>query len=79
MWAPGLLLAIAAVVGLTGMLLYSGLIVVGIPLFVVGVAAIGAIELSRRRRQVGSIADHRRQAKAEEVEFSERDRQTLAS
>ena len=79
MWAPGFLLAIAALIGATVMLLYSGLFVIGIPLFVIGVIAIGLFDLQRRRRHVGEVDAFRDQAKAEEIDFTERDRQTLAN
>ena len=79
MWAPGLLLGIAALIGATVMLLYSGLFVVGIPLFVGGVVMIGALDFRRRRRHVDDIKDFRDQAKAEEIEFTERDQRTLAN
>ncbi len=79
MWAPGLLLGIAALVGATVALLYSGLFVIGIPLFVLGVVAIGVLDYTRRRRHVGEVKDFRDQAKAEEIEFTERDQQTLTS
>ena len=79
MWAPGFLLGIFALVGATVVLLYSGLFVIGIPLFVLGVIAIGVLDYNRRRRHVGEVQDFRDQAKAEEVEFSERDRRTLTN
>ena len=79
MWAPGLLLGIAALIGATVMLLYSGLFVLGVPLFVVGVVVIGVLDFRRRRRHVGDIKDFRDQAKAEEIEFTERDQRTLAN
>ena len=78
MWAPGLLLGIAALAGATLIFLFSGLFVVGIPLFVIGVAAIGALDYSRRRRHTGEIKEFRDQAKEEEIEFTERDKRTLA-
>jgi hypothetical protein len=79
MWAPGLLLGIGALVGATVILLYSGLVVIGIPLFVIGVIAIGVIDQRRKRRHVADVKDFRNQAKAEEIEFTERDQQTLAN
>ena len=79
MWAPGLLLGIAALIGATVMLLYSGLFVVGVPLFVGGVVLIGVLDHRRRRRHVDDIKDFRDQAKAEEIEFTERDQRTLAN
>lgn len=79
MWAPGFLLAIFALIGATVVLLYSGLFVIGIPLFIVGVIAIGAFDFTRRRRHVGEVDEFRDQAKAEEVEFTERDQRTLTN
>jgi hypothetical protein len=79
MWAPGLFLGIFALLGATVVLLYSGLFVIGIPLFVIGVIAIGVLDFKRRRHRVADIKHLRDQAKTEGVEFTERDRQTLAT
>ena len=79
MWAPGFLLGLAALIGATVMLLYSGLFVIGVPLFVVGLVVIGVLDLRRRRRHTGEIKEFRDQAKAEEIEFTERDQHTLAN
>ena len=78
MWAPGILLAVAALAGASLLLLFSGLFVIGIPLFVIGVVAIGALDYSRRRRHTGEIKEFRDQAKEEEIEFTERDKRTLS-
>jgi len=78
MWAPGLLLGIAALIGATVVLLYSGL-VIGIPLFLVGVVAIGVLDYRRRSRHLGEIKEFRDRAKPEEIEFTERDQRTLAN
>lgn len=78
MWAPGIFLAIFALLGATVVLLYSGLFVIGIPLFVIGVAVIGFLDFQRRRKHLGDIEHLRDEAKAEQVEFTARDKQTLA-
>ena len=78
MWAPGILLGIAALAGASLLLLFSGLFVIGIPLFVIGVIAIGVLDYSRRRRHTGEIKEFRDQAKEEEIEFTERDKRTLS-
>jgi hypothetical protein len=79
MWAPGFFLGIFALIGATVVLLYSGLFVIGIPLFVIGVIAIGLLDFQRRRRHVADIKHLRDQARAEGVQFTQRDRQTLAN
>ena len=78
MWAPGLLLAIAALAGATLILLFSGLFIVGIPLFLIGVVAIGVFDFTRRRRHTGELKEFREQAQDEEIEFTQRDKRTLS-
>lgn len=51
--------------------------VLAIPMLVIGLLVIGLLDMRRRRRHTEEIKDFRDQAKAEEVEFSDRDRETL--
>jgi hypothetical protein len=78
MWAPGILAALAVLAGAAVMLLYSGLFVIGVPLFVIGVVLIGVLDFQRRRRHVGQVEGFRSEAKPDKVEFTEQDRRTLA-
>jgi hypothetical protein len=53
--------------------------IIAIPVVLVAVALVGLLDLNRRRKQAQRIHDHREQAKAESVEFTERDQRTLVS
>ena len=53
----------------------GGAVVVAVPLAIIGVAIAALIDLKRRRTQSQSIHAHR--ADSDDVEFTERDRQTL--
>jgi hypothetical protein len=46
---------------------------------ILGVASIGVVDFQRRRKQARDMHDFREQAKAESVEFTERDEETLVS
>ena len=48
-----------------------------IPVLVIGFGVIGVIELRRRQREAQSMDAHRDEAKAEKVEFTARDQETL--
>ena len=79
MWPPALFLGIVALLAVTVGLMIAGMVIFAIPIFIVGVVALGVIDFQRRRRHAGEIKDFRDQAKADKVEFTERDQQTLAS
>jgi UDP-N-acetylmuramyl pentapeptide phosphotransferase/UDP-N-acetylglucosamine-1-phosphate transferase len=53
----------------------GGAVVVAVPIAIIGVAIAGFIDFNRRRKTAQSIHAHR--AESEDVEFTERDRQTL--
>jgi hypothetical protein len=53
----------------------GGAVVVAVPLAIIGVAIVALIDFNRRRKHAQSIHAHRDQS--EDVEFTERDRQTL--
>jgi hypothetical protein len=53
--------------------------IIAIPIVVVGVAALGFIDFTRRRRKVQQVHNFREQAKSEKVEFTARDKETLVS
>jgi hypothetical protein len=65
-----------------GLLIAAALLFGGAPLLVLPIVAaallgLGFLGVVRRTRGERSLAEHREQAKAEKVEFTERDKQTL--
>jgi uncharacterized protein (DUF58 family) len=76
------LIVVAFLLGLVAMSFAFGggaVVVVALPVAIVGVAAVGFLDFNRRRKQTQQLGEFRDQAKAEQVEFTERDRETLAS
>ena len=67
-----LALVVAAVV-------FPGAVIVAIPLAVLVIATAGFVDFNRRRKQSRSLEEFREDAKAEKVEFTERDKETLSS
>jgi hypothetical protein len=59
--------------------LVIGAPIFAVPVFLVGVAGIGALDFARRRRQARQMHTLRDEAKASSVEFTERDQETLVS
>ena len=53
--------------------------VVAVPVVLVGAGVLGAADFRRRRKQAGQLQSFREEAKAEKIEFTERDRETLVS
>ena len=78
MWGITLIVA-AFVLGLIAFSFVIGAPIFAVPIAIVGVAAIGAFDMNRRRKQAREMHDFREQAKAESVEFTPRDRDTLLS
>ena len=54
----------------------GGAVVVAVPVAIIGVAIAAFVDFNRRRKSAQSIHAHRAQAE-NDVEFTERDRQTL--
>ena len=79
MWGPAPLIAIAVLLGASVVFLFSGLVIVGIPMLLVGFGVIAAVEVSRRRHRVQDVQEFREQSKTEKIDFTERDRETLAN
>jgi hypothetical protein len=52
---------------------------VALPVAVIGIVVIGFLDFNRRRKQTQQLGELRDQAKADQVEFTERDKETLAS
>ena len=75
------LIVVALLVGLVAMSFAfgGGAVVVALPVAVVGIAAVGFLDFNRRRKQTKQLGVFRDEAKAEQVEFTERDKETLAS
>jgi len=57
----------------------GGAVVVALPLVVIGISVVALLDFNRRRKQTRQLGEFRDQAKAEQVEFTERDKETLAS
>jgi UDP-N-acetylmuramyl pentapeptide phosphotransferase/UDP-N-acetylglucosamine-1-phosphate transferase len=57
----------------------GGAVVVVLPVALAGIAIVGFLDYRRRNQQAQSVRHFREEAKAEEVEFTERDKETLSS
>jgi hypothetical protein len=57
----------------------GGAVVVALPVAVIGIAIVGFLDFNGRRKHVQQLGELREEAKAEQVEFTERDKETLAS
>jgi hypothetical protein len=57
----------------------GGGVVVGIPLAVLWIIGLGALDVRRRRTQSQSMGHKRQEASSQSVEFTERDKETLSS
>jgi uncharacterized membrane protein len=69
----------AAIVGLlVGSALIPGAPIFALPIVVVLVVALGTLEMRRRSGDARSMEGFRDEAKADSVEFTARDRETLA-
>jgi predicted membrane protein len=76
----GITLIVAAfVLGLIAFSFTVGARVLAVPIAIVGVAVIGASDLRRRREQTRQMHEFRERAKAESVDFTPRDEETLVS
>jgi hypothetical protein len=76
-----MLIAAAFLLGLAAMSFAfgGGAVIVALPLAVLAIGAIAAFDFSRRRQQAKQVHDFREDAKAEGVEFTDRDKETLVS
>ena len=78
MW--GITLVVAAfVLGLIAFSFAWGAPVLAVPVVLLGAAALGIADVRRRRQQIRQMHDFRESAKAESVEFTPRDKETLVS
>jgi len=78
MWGVVLIVS-AFVLGLIAFSFAWGLPVFAVPIALIGIAVIGAFDMRRRRQQVKQLHEFREEAKAESVEFTPRDEETLVS
>ncbi|MFL5868789.1 MAG: hypothetical protein ACJ766_16930 [Thermoleophilaceae bacterium] len=78
MWGVVLIVS-AFVLGLIAFSFAWGLPVLAVPIALIGIAVIGAFDMRRRRQQVKQLHEFREEAKAESVEFTRRDEETLVS
>jgi hypothetical protein len=78
--SPLTVILVAFAVALVAMSLtfMGGAVVVAVPLAIIAIAIAGALDFNRRRKSAKSIHIEREQAE-HDVEFTERDRQTLVS
>ena len=77
MSAATLVLAAAIIGLLVGSALIPGAPIFGLPIVAILIVVLGALELRRRSAESRSMQGFRDEAKAEPIEFTERDRQTL--
>ena len=76
----GLTVVIAAfVVGLIAFSFVIGAPIFAVPVVIVAAVAIGLTDLRRRRQQAKTLQEHREEAQAEGMEFTARDKRTLAN
>jgi hypothetical protein len=57
----------------------GGAVIVAIPVAVVAMGIAGLVDLRRRQKQTGDVRELRREASADKVEFTDRDKETLIS
>jgi Flp pilus assembly protein TadB len=55
----------------------GGAVIVALPVAVIGIATIALLDFNRRRKRARSMGELRDQAKAQRVDFTDRDRETL--
>ena len=57
----------------------GGAVIVTLPLALIGIAIVGALDFRRRVKQGGNLKEHRDRAKSQRVDFDDRDQETLVS
>jgi Flp pilus assembly protein TadB len=77
--SPVTLIVIAFLVALPVMAgaFAGGAVIVALPVAVIGIATIALLDFNRRRKRAQSMGEFRDQAKAQRVDFTDRDRETL--
>ena len=79
--SAGTLIIAAFLLGLVAMSFAfgGGAVIVALPVAVIGIAVLGLLDLRRRRNQAKTVEEFRDEAKAEKVDFTDRDQETLVS
>ena len=79
--SPFSLIAAAALLAIVAMTFAfgGGAVILALPLALIGIAVIFALDVRRRRRQAADVGKVRDEAKTEDVEFTARDKETLVS
>lgn len=78
MW--GIVLVVAAfILALIAFSFAWGAPIFAVPIVIIGAIVLGAADFRRRRRQVRRMHEFREEAKSQSVEFTPRDKETLAS
>jgi len=76
----GLTVVVAAfILALIASAFLFGAGILAIPIFIVGVAVMGAMDFNKRRKQATMLQAQRERARTKKVNFTERDEQTLVS
>jgi hypothetical protein len=78
MWGITLVVA-ALVLGLIAFSFAWGAPIFAVPVVLFGAVALGLADVRRRRQQIRQMHDFRDNAKAESVDFTARDKETLVS
>ena len=77
---PGVIVIGSLVIAVTiGFMFVFGTPILGVPIAIVGLGAIGAVEVMRRQRDLTNIRRFREQAASQKTEFTARDRETQVS
>ena len=79
--SPATLMIIAFLLALAVMsfAFAGGAVIVVIPIVLLGIAGVALMDFRRRREQSQSLGEFRDNAAAQEVDFTERDKETLSS
>jgi hypothetical protein len=72
-------LVAAFMLALVATTLAFGVGILAIPIALIGVGLIAAVDFNKRRKQATMIHDQRERARTDKVNFTERDEQTLFS
>ncbi len=82
MWGGAYSFAIVAAAFVFGLIAFAFVIgtpILAIPIVLVAIALLGLIDFRRRRTQAKQVGEFREQAKAQKVDFTARDKETLVS